>query len=138
MVFKNEYNCKYYAIDNYLPDHNLMIEVNGDYFHSNPLKFTELNMMQIKGITRDKRKRTYIKRYKEIDVLYLWESDINNKPGMCKELILEYVNNKGILSNYNSFNYSLVEEKLVLNKDIVVSYIDWDSVSINQLKKEIV
>jgi len=135
MVFKNEYNCKYYAIDNYLSEYNLMIEVNGDYFHSNPLKFTELNTMQIKGIIRDKRKRTYIKRYKEIDVLYLWESDINDKLEMCKELILEYVNNKGILSNYNSFNYSLVEEKLVLNKDIVVPYIDWDSVSINQLKK---
>jgi len=138
MVFKNEYNCKYYAIDNYLPDHNLMIEVNGDYFHSNPLKFTKLNTMQIKGITRDKRKRTYIKRYKEIDVLYLWESDINNKQEMCKELILEYVNNKGILSNFNSFNYSLVEGELLLNDDIIIPYIDWDIKNINLIRKDII
>ena len=136
--YVNEYNCKYYAIDNYLSDYNLMIEVNGDYFHSNPLKFTELNQMQIKGITRDKRKRTYIKRYKEIDILYLWESDIKNKPELCRELILEYVNNKGILSNYNSFNYLLVEGKLVMNECIVIPYVDWDSTSINQLNKEIV
>ena len=138
MVFKNEYNCKYYAIDNYLPDHNLMIEVNGDYFHSNPLKFTKLNTMQIKGITRDKRKRTYIKRYKEINVLYLWESDINNKQEMCKELILEYVNNKGILSNFNSFNYSLVEGELLLNDDIIIPYIDWDIKNINLIRKDII
>lgn len=138
MEYINEYNCKYYAIDNYLSDYNLMIEVNGDYFHSNPLKFSKLNTMQIKGITRDKRKRTYIKKYKEIDVLYLWESDINDNPEMCKELILEYVNNKGILSNYNSFNYSLVEEKLVLNKDIVIPYTDWDIKHINEIKKLVV
>lgn len=136
--YENEYNCKYYSIDNYLTDYNLMIEINGDYFHSNPLRFSELNQMQVKGIVRDKRKRTYIKRYKDIDVLYLWETDINKHPELCRELILEYVNNKGAIDNYNSFNYSLIDGKLVLNEDLVTPYVDWDIKHINAIKKEIV
>jgi endogenous inhibitor of DNA gyrase (YacG/DUF329 family) len=139
IIFKNEYNCKYYAIDNYLSDYNLMIEVNGDYFHSNPLIFSTLNQMQIKGIIRDKRKRTYIKRYKDIDILYLWENDIKKNPDLCKMLIIEYINNNGILSNYNSFNYSLVNKKLILNKDeLIIPYIDWDIKHIKEIKKEVI
>jgi len=44
---QNEYNCKYYAIDNYLIDNNLMIEVMGDYWHGNPHKYTEENINDI-------------------------------------------------------------------------------------------
>ena len=138
IVYQNEYNCKYYAIDNYLSKHHLMIEVNGDYFHSNPLAFSKLNQMQVKGIIRDKKKRTYIKKYKNIDVLYIWESDIKNNPEMCRELILEYVNNNGVLSNYNSLNFSMVNKKLTLNDDIIIPYVDWDIKHINEIKKEIV
>ena len=42
----------------------MAIEVNGDYFHSHPLKYpTLINEMQKNNIIRDKRKRTYLKRY---------------------------------------------------------------------------
>jgi len=102
-----EKQCKYYAVDNYLSDFNLIIEVMGDYFHSNPLKFTKLNTMQQNGIKRDKSKRTYIDKYYGIKILYLWEYDILKNPDVCKSLILEYIKNEGILHNYNSFNYFL-------------------------------
>ena len=106
--YTNEKNYKYYSLDNHLTDYDLLIEVMGDYFHSNPTKFSykQLNQMQIKGVTRDMRKRTYIKRYYDIDILYLWESDIKNNYNKCKRLIQEYINNKGNMIDYQSFNYN--------------------------------
>jgi hypothetical protein len=141
IIFENEFNCKYYSIDNYLIKYNLMIEVQGDYFHSNPLLFSNLNKMQRNGIIRDKRKRTYIKRYKDINILYLWENNIKKNLELCKKLILKYISNNGILDDYNSFNYSLIDENVILNKEIIIPYIDWNSKDLNNItyeKKEIV
>lgn len=104
----NEYNCKYYSIDNYLSDYNLMIEVQGDYFHCNPVTKIK-NHKNKKVIKKDKSKNTYIKKYYGINILYLWEKDIMENPALCKKLITEYVNNGGILDNYHSFNYILDE-----------------------------
>ena len=37
--YQNEYSYKYYSVDNYLCDYDLIIEVMGDYFHANPFKY---------------------------------------------------------------------------------------------------
>ena len=47
------------------------------------------------------------------------ETDIKNNPKLCKELILKYIENNGKLDDYNSFNFSLYEEKLAMNKNII-------------------
>lgn len=123
--FIEEYYCKYYVVDFYLPDFNLMIEVMGDYWHANPIKYNDYNKLhkiQKKDVKRDKSKNTYIKKYYNIDILYLWETDINNSLYKCRELIKLYINNKGKLSDYNSFNYKLVNGKLIINNDIITPY----------------
>lgn len=121
-----EKGYKYYSVDNYLPDYNLIIEVMGDYFHSNPNKyhdFKSLNDMQKKGVKRDKSKRTYLYKYYNVNVLYLWETDINKNPNLCKELIKLYIKNNGELKNYNSFNYYLDKyNKLHLKNKIINPY----------------
>jgi hypothetical protein len=104
----NEYECRYYLIDNYLIDYDLMIEVQGNFFHCNPVMNLQ-NSRKTKIIAKDKSKNTYIKKYYGIDILYLWEKDIMENPDLCKKLITEYVNNGGILDNYHSFNYILDE-----------------------------
>lgn len=119
--YTNEKNFKYYAMDNYLDDYNLCIEVMGDYWHSSPIKYrerSELYPSQSKNIRMDKAKRTYIRKYYKIEILNLWEDDIYNKPEMISALILEYINSKGELKNYNSFNYELVDGKLIRDKII--------------------
>jgi hypothetical protein len=121
--YQNEKIYKYYSVDNYLIDSNLIIEVMGDYFHANPSKYNnynQLNKMQQKDVIRDKRKHTYIKKYYNIEILYLWESDILNNLSLCKALIAEYISNNGVLKDYNSFNYQLdtLTNKLVKNKNI--------------------
>lgn len=127
LSYEREYNIKYYAVDNYLTDSGLMIEVQGDYFHSNPKKYLEesdLNSMQLQRVGKDKAKHTYIKNQYNIEVLYLWEHDIITSPDLCKKLIEEYVNNSGVLNNYHSFNYIMNGNDLTLLPTLVIPFQD--------------
>ena len=117
--FENEYDCKYYLVDNYLTDYNLMIEVMGNYFHCSPVTNLE-NSRKVKIIGKDKAKHTYIKKYKSIEVLYLWEKDIHENIDVCKSLVEKYVKNNGILENYHSYNYHLNDGKLELIDSLYV------------------
>lgn len=130
--YKNEEPFVYYSVDNYLNEYNLIIEIMGDYWHSNPLKFTQLNDLQIKNITRDKSKHTFIQKYYGINILYLWENDILNRLDLCFALINLYIENDGNIINYHSFNYSLSDNNLILNSKIIQPYQDMDS---DQIKK---
>lgn len=123
--FVNEHTFKYYSVDNFLSDHNLIIEVMGDYFHANPLiynNYNQLNAIQQKDVIRDKRKHTYISKYFNIEILYLWEHDIKTNLELCKQLILKYINNNGHLIDYNSFNYSIQNNCLLENQTKVSPY----------------
>lgn len=112
ILYTNEYDCKYYLIDNYLTDYNLMIEVQGNFFHCNPT-MNYKNSREAKIKAKDKSKHTYINKYHGIEVLYLWEYDIEKNLEVCKKLIEEYINNNGKLNNYHSFNYCLENDKLI-------------------------
>ena len=88
ICFQNEYNCKYYSIDNYLIDSELMIEVMGDFWHCSPIKYTieEAREIQKKSIPKDKKKHDYIQKMFGIEILYLWEDDIYNNLYLCEML----------------------------------------------------
>ena len=128
--YVNEKPFVYYAIDNYLSDQNLVIEVMGDYWHSSPIKYRqhELSDSQKKVVSRDKAKRTYLKNNYGIPILYLWESDIYKNKNMCELLIQEYIQSGGNLLNYNSFNYSIDEfGKLCLNQNIIIPFQEYQN-----------
>lgn len=118
IIYKNEFDCKYYAIDNYLIDFNLMIEVHGNFYHCNPI-MNLLNSREKKIIGKDKAKNTYVKKYHGVSILYLWEKDLKENEEMCKKLILEYISNKGELNNYHSFNYYLEDENLQIKEELI-------------------
>jgi len=121
IVNENEYSCKYYLMDNYLNDYNLMIEVQGNFFHCNPVMNLN-NSRRTKILGKDKAKHTYVKRYYGIEILYLWEKDITQKLELCRQLILKYINNNGILEDYHSYNYCLDENnkiKIIENKYVI-------------------
>ena len=119
----NEKNYKYYTVDNYLVESNLIIEVMGDYWHTNPTKYNAISpKIQLNRIIKDKTKHSYIKKYYNIEILYLWESDIIKNIEVCRNLIEEYIIKKGILENYHSFNYHINDGKLLLNKHIIIPY----------------
>lgn len=122
----NEKGFKYYAVDNYLSDYNLIIEVMGDFWHCHPLKYNKENVRDIhkKRIPKDKAKHTYFKNKYNIEILYLWEDDIYNNLDVCRFLIDKYINNKGVLENYHSFNYYLKDNNLTLANNIIIPYQD--------------
>ncbi len=125
--YEREHPIEFYSIDNYLTESKLMIEVMGDYWHVSPLRYGKdkymLNDIQYKGIRHDKQKHTYILNHFGVEILYLWEKDIETYPEKCEALILKYINNNGVLDDYNSFNYSFSDNNLVLNSQIIIPYI---------------
>lgn len=123
--YENEKIFKYYSVDNYLPEFNLIIEVNGDYWHGNPIIYNpnELTISQIKSIKRDKAKHNFIKSNYNINILYLWEDQILNNIKICELLIKKYINNNGNLKDYNSFNYYIDKNNnLKINEVIINPY----------------
>ena len=102
-----------------------MIEVQGDFWHCSPLLSGKSNTSGIKrNLIKDKRKHTYIKNKYGIEVLYLWEKDINENFKLCKKLIELYIKNNGKLGNYHSFNYELNDnnELELIKEKYVVGY----------------
>lgn len=116
--YEREYFIKYYYVDLYLPEFNLMIEVQGDYWHMSPLLNKDCIFKDNLAKSKDKTKHAYIKNHFNIDVLYLWESDINKEIEKCKALINLYIKNNGKLKNYHSFNFSFKESNLELISDL--------------------
>lgn len=102
---------------------------NWRFKKSNPYVFDndKLNNIQLNRIPKDKSKHSYIKNNYNIEILYLWESDIIDNPELCKMLIKQYINSDGILENYNSFNYSNVGENILLKENIIIPYQDMNS-----------
>lgn len=72
--------------DFYIPSKNIIIEVHGDYWHSNPLIYEEkkLNKIQIRNQRNDVFKEILAKgRGYKIEVI--WEYDLNNNYSEQKE-----------------------------------------------------
>lgn len=120
--FENEHIEKYHSIDIFLLDYNLMIEIMGDYWHAHPLKYdiNQLTKQQKKSIKQDKSKHTYVKKYEDLEILYLWESDIIKNIDLCWLLIQKYIEHDGLMENYHSFNYHLYDNTLISN-DILIT-----------------
>ena len=62
--------------DFYLKYYNLLIEADGDYWHSNPIVFKELNETQKKNKLNDDFKN-YIAKELGYNLIRFWETDIN-------------------------------------------------------------
>lgn len=113
-------------VDNYLVDYDLIIEVNGDYWHCNPERYDHiLYEHQINGISRDRFRSEKI-HSAGIPVLYLWECDINGDPDKCKALIASFVENRGLLREFHSFNYVYLDLQLHLRSNRIVPYSEYD------------
>ena len=93
----------------------------GDYWHANPLYYnhTNINAVQCKDIKNDKDKALYIKKHLGCSILYLWETDINQNPLLCKTLIQKYITNN--LSIFHSYRYELLTNNTLRIKNTLKS-----------------
>jgi very-short-patch-repair endonuclease len=84
---KHSYQC-----DIFIPKFNLIIEIDGDYWHGNEnnLKYKVLNERQLKSRKRDKIRT---KELQEVGfhVLRLWESEINENLSNCIKKIKSFL-----------------------------------------------
>jgi hypothetical protein len=63
----------FWSFDCFLPDHNILIECQGDYWHQLP-----------QAVIKDKQKSTYIKNFPQYTLKYIWEHEF-----YCKQRILD-------------------------------------------------
>lgn len=72
--------------DFYLPEHNLIIECDGSWFHSDPrlVKEEEMNPMQKHNKRVDKHKDDWALMH-GIPIMRIWEKDIRENPNMVME-----------------------------------------------------
>jgi len=86
--FIHQYEVDGFDYDFYIPSKNILIEVDGDYWHGNPEKFTELNSMQRKnrGLDRLKTKHAADRNYQ---LLRFWENDITTNRLQVVQTLIE-------------------------------------------------
>lgn len=124
--YTNEYPVRKYFIDNYLWEHNLAIEVMGDFWHYNPMIYQEIIYPEsLKSIKHDRKRNYIITKEHGIKILYLWENDIMKTPNLCIGLIMYFLNKCGHLENYNSFNYHLNGNKIIENENTIRAYSEY-------------
>ncbi len=87
--YEKKINIGYYNCDFVV--NNIIIEVQGDYWHGNPNIYNNYDKIQQKNINRDKRKLTYL-TLKKYDVLFLWEHDLKHNIIECENLIKSKIN----------------------------------------------
>ena len=75
--------------DFYLPDYNIIIEVDGDFWHCNPIKhiIPECKTQEI-NLENDKFKTQWAIN-NGYTLLRFWENDINNNIKQVKQILLE-------------------------------------------------
>ena len=90
--YKFQYSVAGYNYDYYLPDEHVLIEVDGDFHHCNPIKWPEpIHPIQIHTVEHDivKNKIALDNGYK---LIRIWEDEINTDlPGVMKRLLNEIV-----------------------------------------------
>lgn len=82
--FKAESIGRYY--DFYIKPANLLIECDGDFFHSYNLLYEEMSPMQKKNHRVDKDKDKWAQTHK-IPLIRIWEHEINETPDKVMEML---------------------------------------------------
>lgn len=90
--------------DFYLPEHNLLIEIDGSYYHSDPrlIKESEMNPMQKRNKRVDKHKDEWALMH-GIPLIRIWEKDIRENPNQVMEILKKrlYIQDKKVEMKVN-------------------------------------
>jgi len=79
---------RYY--DFYLPEKNVIIEVDGTYYHSFGLVYEQMSPMQKRNHRVDEIKNEWAAMH-GYALLRIWEHDINNNPVKVMEMLKEFL-----------------------------------------------
>ncbi len=79
-----------FCVDAYFPDSNLVVQIDGDYWHGNQIRFPTLTDRQIRQQSKDRSVDAYLTKA-GCKVIRLWESDIRNRPDWCINQIRTFI-----------------------------------------------
>ena len=88
--FKHQFRLGHCLFDFRLLNANILIEVDGDYYHGNPKIFKKLNKMQKEMKERDK-KHNEVAKANNFILLRFWESDIKNNVEKIKNKLKNFI-----------------------------------------------
>lgn len=91
IIFYSQKIIKDKIYDYYIPKINLLIEVDGDYWHGYGKEYDELNEIQKKSSRNDMQKDILAKGL-GYDIIRFWEHDIFDNPDFIKSEILKKIN----------------------------------------------
>ncbi len=94
---------RYLNYDFYLPDQNILIEIQGDYHHINPRVYPNgpKNDLQKENLVKNQNKKD-IAESCNIPLLAVWQLDIEKGPDQTKKQILKFIQK---WANYNQYVY---------------------------------
>lgn len=89
-IFQFEYELGFADI---LIKPNLILFIDGDFWHGNPIRFKQLSQKQMAQKAKDERQTIFL-RFKGYNVIRIWEYDLKNlDDNQIKNLILNIVEN---------------------------------------------
>ena len=94
MLFRSQYETQKYIkeikqyVDFYVPEKDIYIEFDGDYYHTNPRKYPDgpINEMQKKRLEKDEVKNDWMSRNNK-KLIRIWESDARDNEELVLELL---------------------------------------------------
>jgi len=89
--FEHQFRLQNHLFDFHLLNTNILIEVDGDYWHGNPKKFSKLNKVQKIVKQKDLKKESFAKENNFI-LLRFWEDNILNNAKEVKNIICKTLN----------------------------------------------
>jgi very-short-patch-repair endonuclease len=75
--------CGKFCVDAYLPDHNVVVQFDGDYWHGNPAKYSDLDARQQKRVQYDRSQDAFMLA-NGIRVFRFWHSELHNDSDAIK------------------------------------------------------
>jgi len=95
IIFIKQHPIDKFIVDFYIPEKNLVIECLGDYWHSNPLKYSDkkLSIAQEANVDRDQRKIKLLDE-QQINYLFFWEYDINKNINHIETTLIRRLQNE--------------------------------------------
>ena len=88
--YKRQYKIKYKYYDFYLPNYNLLIEIDGNFWHGNKKMYPKLSKMQLENKINDLYKDGLAKT-SGYRIIRFWEHEINNNPIAIKQKLLKEI-----------------------------------------------
>lgn len=89
--YEEEKIIKCWSFDFYIPKYDLYVEIDGDYFHSNPSIYPSGPVTKIQKINyyRDMKKNSFALA-SGMKLIRIWESEVLTSPEVCLNRIYKY------------------------------------------------